>query len=510
MAKGPEFLHRKDSRLHTSPAVTRTQKRLRIGQKPADKIEAHLKRIWDMMDPDNPKSARNRQILMRRLHKSVITKPEDIPQSYYDNQRRLAREQGHGDVQITREMKRQAAYVITTDQKSSLEKWADYLTSRDSNHLPPWAKYWAFTGMLKLSSYDKEKKRFRTRDAGTVAPFPDLDREALAVAVDSLVKKVEGKPLPENLDSPEFRRLLQGANFGKVYAHAIEKVTPAEENELLTTKGKWVRYPQGSDHMPLVSSLQGHGTGWCTAGESTARTHLQGGDFHVFYSHDKLGRPAVPRASIRMEGGRIAEIRGIAHEQNLDPHITSVVEKKLSQFPDGPAYKKRVRDMKRLTEIERKNTEGKRLTKDDLRFLYEIHGKIDGFGYEKDPRIAEIRGGRDQREDYSRIFGCRPEKVALTPEELGQETIAYAGDLDISNLKVTELPKALAHVGGDLHLWRSKVTRHGPEHLNLKDSQVTELPDSLALVGGSLYLGGTRVTELPENIQKIVKGTIIR
>ena len=70
--------------------------------------------------------------------------------------------------------------------------------------------------------------------------------------------------------------------------------------------------------MPLVKSLQGHGTGWCTAGESTARTQLDGGDFYVYYSNDDKGKPIIPRAVIRMNGDSIGEIRGIAHEQNLD------------------------------------------------------------------------------------------------------------------------------------------------------------------------------------------------
>ena len=39
--------------------------------------------------------------------------------------------------------------------------------------------------------------------------------------------------------------------------------------------------------MKLVKSLEGKGTGWCTAGIETARWQLQGGDFHVYYTKDK-------------------------------------------------------------------------------------------------------------------------------------------------------------------------------------------------------------------------------
>ncbi len=60
------------------------------------------------------------------------------------------------------------------------------------------------------------------------------------------------------------------------------------------TEGHWVKYEQGSDHVPLVISLQGHGTGWCTAGESTAKLQLKAGDFYVYYSLDGDGQPTIP------------------------------------------------------------------------------------------------------------------------------------------------------------------------------------------------------------------------
>ena len=43
--------------------------------------------------------------------------------------------------------------------------------------------------------------------------------------------------------------------------------------------------------------------------------------------------------------------------------------------------------MKKLTEINNKKEE---LNKEDLSFLYEIDNNIQGFGYNKDPRIEEI------------------------------------------------------------------------------------------------------------------------
>jgi len=200
-------------------------------------------------------------------------------------------------------------------------------------------------------------------------------------------------------------------------------MTPAEEGELVKTDGEWVKYDKGSDHIPLITSLQGHGTGWCTAGESTAEAQLKTGDFHVYYSYDKEGKPTVPRVAIRMAENKIAEVRGIAHEQNLDPYIGDVAKEKLAEFPDGEKYEKKSTDMKRLTEIDGRMKKGEEPTNDDLRFLYEVDGKIEGFGYQTDPRIKEMLNRRDNKEDLSTVLHIPKKQISVTKEE------ALSGDI---------------------------------------------------------------------------------
>jgi len=475
---GEQFIHSRDSKLHTTPPVEHEQKRrkrkkasLEILQKPTNKEKekkkeeekkesletSHkpaekLKAWFEVLEKTHLSHSEDPQVMQRikeYYHQEHVIKPEDIPEAYFDNQRRLAREQGHGDIEITGEMREQLTEVILSDQKSTLDNWLDYLTSPDSSSFPIWAKYWAFTGMLKLSTFDKEKHAFGKRDKDTVAPFADLNREALAYVVDAVVKKAEGKDIPDQIDNEEFQKLLQGANFGKLYAYAIEEVTPTEESELLTTKGEWVKYDQGSDHMPLVESLQGHGTGWCTAGENTAKKQLAGGDFYVYYSYDKDGQPIIPRVAIRMDGkAKIGEVRGISHEQNLDPYINDVVEEKLDEFgPEGELYQKKVEDMKRLTEIDNRHKKRKELSKDDLKFLYEIDDKIKGFGYQEDPRIKEILESRDIKGDISNVLKISKDQISLTSKEALSGNIKFHyGDLDLDSLTSAEhltLPKSI-------------------------------------------------------------------
>ncbi len=367
---GEQFLHQRDPKLHVSDPVEHEMERKKIAgekisQKPAEKIADWLKIIERTHGHrDNPKKM---EIIREYYRNEYAIKPEDIPESYYENQKRLAREEGHGDIEITPEVRKQLAETIIKDQKSSLDNWVNYLTSSDSDAYPLWAKYWAFRSMLKLSSYDKEKKSFGSRRKDTITPFPDLNREALAYVIDIINKKANKKNIEIQEGNPELEKLIQSENFGKLYTYAIEKVTPSETNELLMTEGEWIKYPQNSDHMPLVKSLQGYGTGWCTAGESTAEIQLKGSDFYVYYSKDKFGKSVIPRAAIRMEQNRIGEVRGIAAEQNLDPHIGEIVDKKLSEFPDKEKYQKKTADMKRLTEIEKGNSDKEELTIEDLR-----------------------------------------------------------------------------------------------------------------------------------------------
>ena len=486
---GEQFLHQRDPKLHTTPPIEKTRKRAEArgettSQRPAEKIGAYLGRLNRILDPqplqhpDFDRKQRNLEMLKKSLYDDVIIKPENLPQSYFANQTRLAREQGYGDIEISAAMREQAQEVIIADQRSTLDNWIEYFTSPDSNSYPIWAKYWVFTGMLQLSTFDKEKHAFGKRDKNTVAPFPDLNREALSYVIDAIVKKVNKKNIPAQADNPELQTLLQGANFGKLYVWAIEKVTPAQESELTKTDGEWVKYNQGSDHRLLVESLQGHGTGWCTVGEETAKNQLQNGDFYVYYSYDQNGQPTIPRIAIRMQGQSIGEVRGIAAQQNLDPYIvqSDILDKKLKEFgQEGVAYQKKSADMKQLTEIDHKTKRGEDLSIGDLRFLYEFGSKIQGFGYQKDPRINEIIQNRNIKADISRITGFSEDEISLTLNEALKGGIKYHyGDLYLGSLTSAKGLKLPESIGGYLNFY------------GLTSAKGLELPES---IGGYLILG---------------------
>lgn len=438
---GSQFLN-EVFKLNKSPevesAVNRAEVRKgeRVPQDVDTRIQSYLDRLREILHDANPsKREKGRNFLKQMVYGKYIVKPDQIVDYRLQTDQRIARQQGHGNIEITPDIRDRAyeelAGVIEEtigQQTDSLDAWMDYLLSEDATY-PDWLKYYAFRNILSLTAYDHQKGEFPKRSTGsvdwtTLREFPELNREALAYVLDEIEKKYQGVTRKEDI-----RKLLQGENFAKLYAKAYEQATPANTERLAIIEGRWVKFDQGSDPQQLVDSIQGHGTGWCTAGESTARSQLQGGDFYVYYSLDEQNQPTIPRVAIRMDGDSIGEVRGIADNQNLDPYVGGIVQEKLAEFPDGKAYEKKTSDMRWLTTIENRMNAGRNLTKDELIFLYEINGTIEGFGYQRDPRIAELRARRDPIEDAPVVLDCDPGEIAWNRHEVSTHTKAYIGPL---------------------------------------------------------------------------------
>lgn len=438
---GSQFLN-EVFKLNKSPevesAVNRAEVRKgeRVPQDVDTRIQSYLDRLREILHDANPsKREKGRNFLKQMVYGKYIVKPDQIVDYRLQTDQRIARQQGHGNIEITPDIRDRAyeelAGVIEEtigQQTDSLDAWMDYLLSEDATY-PDWLKYYAFRNILSLTAYDHQKGEFPKRSTGsvdwtTLREFPELNREALAYVLDEIEKKYQGVTRKEDI-----RKLLQGENFAKLYAKAYEQATPANTERLAIIEGRWVKFDQGSDPQQLVDSIQGHGTGWCTAGESTARSQLQGGDFYVYYSLDEQNQPTIPRVAIRMDGDSIGEVRGIADNQNLDPYVGGIVQEKLAEFPDGKAYEKKTSDMRWLTTIENRMNAGRNLTTDELIFLYEINGTIEGFGYQRDPRIAELRARRDPIEDAPVVLDCDPGEIAWNRHEVSTHTKAYIGPL---------------------------------------------------------------------------------
>jgi len=419
---GPDFLKKRFD-LHAKPETEAAAKRhtARTGEKvlkPGEKIQTYLDRFKEIAEATDPDKKRlGLKALKRVLHEAHVIKSEDIPESYFKLQQQIARERGI-ELEITPEMRAEAVKVIQTDQRSTLDEWVDYLASKDARY-PDWAKYWAFRSVVGMSLYDKEKKQFGTRSRQTTAPFPDLNQEALAYAVDYVYKEAKGESIQnpvkrgvnefaqegKRVTDEEFQHLLSTENFARYYAFAIEHLVSDNEALFKITEGEWRHFEKGSDAQELTKTLQGHGTGWCIAGDATAKGALSEGDLQIYYSNNALGAPVIPRLAILRYHEEIEEVRGVAHKQEVDPYIFPVLEAKMEEFgEEGQQYRKKAENMRRVTELIQKQEAGVEFTHEELRFIYEIDERIEGFGYNRDPRINELREKRDRSADLRKIL----------------------------------------------------------------------------------------------------------
>ena len=399
--------------LHNSDRVLKASN---VSDKKRERLLKYFERLEELHNRVSETRSVNGEKLLKSFYYDLyVIKPENIPDAYFQNQVRLAKELGYGNIKLTAEAKKGMIEEVIDDQKETLDKWIEYfLYDEESKSYEMWEKYWVFQGLQSLGKYDKETSKFSKRDKTTVYPFPSVEREYIFTTLKLMEDFLKDKKSEEDI-----KQALSTGNFKLLYEYVIKQSLFREEQQSNSTDGKWIKYEQGSDYNILRNSLQGYYTGWCTAaGENFAKDQLAGGDFYVYYSLDKNGEAKVPRIAIRMDGkDKIGEIRGIADNQNMEPEMMPILEEKLKEFPNRDKYLKKEHDMKLLTLIDKKVNNNIELTLDELKFLYEIDDQIKGFGYEEDPRIKEIKRKRKKRRDYSLIFNVKEEEVALFKEE---------------------------------------------------------------------------------------------
>ncbi|MES3031778.1 MAG: hypothetical protein V4699_00855 [Patescibacteria group bacterium] len=484
--ENPEFLKQKYNNLHNSSEVKsatfRRQKRTgeKVPQDPTAQIQNYLDRLELILDPEHKKkrismgdkegTERPRSLYILRkmiMDKYVRPNKEKLAEGAAMVEERAARQMGI-DMHYGAEQLAQRGEVAVKDLESSLDQWISYLSDLNEPY-PMWFRYYAFRNILDLGEYDKDKQEFPNRTAGTNRLFPDIDRGALARIQDiiecakdpSILERFrsaqKATQTPEDqLLTKEKAKAFSKLSFAKQYAESIQEAGEITPEMRAETKGKWIKYSQDSDPTALWASLQNKGTAWCTKGFATAETQLKGGDFYVYYTLDKQGEPKIPRIAIRMQEGSISEARGVADsQQNLEGNMTEIAEAKMSELPGKEKYQKISADMKQMTVIYEKSFKEDRKTKektylnpalsmDELVFLYEINNSIEGFGYQKDPRIAELRAQRNLQVDLPIIFECTAEQIAYKKEDLQENIKAYIGEWTPEVLKL--IPESVTHI----------------------------------------------------------------
>lgn len=431
----------------------------------------------------------------------LLIRRDEVPASYFELQRRIARERGCGDRELTDKQKEEAVEVLRADQEESLMKWSDYLRSEENGHAyPGWFKVYVWESLKKMGEFDDKGIGFKKRTKSTVAPWPELNAEALSYVYDNVSKGViQG----EDIEDKQMVELLNRGNFAAMYAYAIYStevggLTP-ELREI--TDGSWVKYNRikgnyrpnysyrrtqkgyeatdkslvdSDTAMRLAESLQGKGTRLCTAGTNTAAYQLSKGDFYVYYTRDDDGNDTMPRVAIRMEGNQVAEVRGIAPRQNVEDNLLDVVAEKLNTLPGGSEYFKKVEQMRRLTEIDNRVKAGGELTAEDLEFLW-FGERIRGFGLYEDSRVDKLLEDRYREDDFDFVL-----RSADDVNEL-------ASRMNIKKLFSEEISKLLG-LGANVDNIASRMG----------GGQISEFLSDFASAGADMNAIASRFIEYPE------------
>jgi len=416
------------------------------------RVKTYIDRLEQVLDvPDVDSRKRRFDIYNNKyLFPSVLLDKNDIPESYLIHRKKILETKGFGDVDFSDSDRLEMACTIYNDQKQSLKGWTDYLVSSDVSY-PTWFKYYTLKSIVKLGDYNRDTKKFKHRSKTTTGLFPELNREALSYTFDVLSYEF---PSTEGPNDNELKSAIKSTNFSDIYAYAIEKMKSVKSESIQETDGKWVKYDEGSDSTSLFQSLQGRGTGWCTAGEATAKKQLRNGDFYVYYSKDSKGLYINPRIAVRLENGEVAEVRGVGFEQNLEENMIDIAHEKYTQLPGGEQFEKKDNDMRRLTELGYKIQNNLILSPEDYLFLYQVKSKIIGFGYGTDPRIEKLQEQRPLDLDLSNMnyidksfwFG----RIQSVNNLIFPETVNTSLNFDsLTSSKGLTLPKI---VNGDLSL----------------------------------------------------------
>ncbi|RKV93637.1 MAG: hypothetical protein D8G53_12615 [Candidatus Saccharimonas sp.] len=455
----------------------------------------------EVINPES-KEPKSNELYINAEIEGLLIRRDEVPASYFELQRRIARERGYGDFELTDRQKEEDVKRLRADQKESLMRWSGYLRSKENGHsYPDWFKVYVWESLKKMGEFDEESGKFKKRTKSTVAPWPELNAEALSYVYDRVNEGViQGK----DIEDKQMAELLNRGNFAAMYAYAIYScevggLTP-ELREI--TDGSWVKYGQiegeyspnysrrrtrrgyeaadespvdNSTAMQLAGSLQGKGTGWCTAGTHTAANQLSKGDFYVYCTPDNDDNDTMPRVAIRMEGNQVAEVRGIAPGQNVEDNLLDVVAEKLNTLPGGGEYYKKVEQMRRLTEIDNRVKAGGELTAEDLEFLW-FGEKIKGFGLYEDSRVDKLLENRCREDDFDFVLRSagdvdeladRMNIEKLFPEEISKllELEANADDIAsrMDHREISHLFSDLASAGADMEAIAHRLFIECPE-----------------------------------------------
>lgn len=352
------------------------------------RIRAHLLRLTRLLEHEGVEVR-----VWNSAVEELVIDADEIPESYWEQQIQIARDNGFGDIDLGRHERDQLTIQIQEAQRTGLESWREYLETTGDQY-PLWFKFYVWDGMSHLGTFNKQKGHYNKRSRGTVAPYPQLNPAALAKVFEAVKNK--------GVDDLEVAQLVKSGNFNKLYSHMLldQKVIIPTPERPEDVHGEWREYTR-EDIQAITEAAQG--TPWCIAGRDMAMSYTKNGDrFLLFHLQDPETGKVSPTAaaSVRLDvHGQVAEISGLkgGSSQFVEDALVPTIQAKVEGLSGGERYLQAFEDKQMLISMDRKFQNGEPFSLEELIFLYEVDRPIEYIdSYAKDPRIKQFKGDEQQ------------------------------------------------------------------------------------------------------------------
>ena len=218
------------------------------------------------------------------------------------------------------------------------------------------------------------------------------------------------------------------------------------------TEGIWIKY-KGRDNSKSLQKL------FKEKSINFRKIDFKNDNIYIYYTKDDKEKYTEPRIIIAIDNSYDIEcVIGIGLNQGIENSMASIVEEKIQSFPRNEKYKKIAHDITLLAKLEYKTNNNMKLTKKELKFLYEIDSKIECYFYEYhnirycDPRIIEIRNKRNVKKDLAYVFDCKEENIGTNITDFDtNKIIYYYGSLEWEKEFVPDTFKDLKRIIGDAY-----------------------------------------------------------
>jgi hypothetical protein len=163
----------------------------------------------------------------------LITK---LAKSLYESEKRIAIERGHGadigrvDQNDTELIEKYESAILDKHAKQieTLESWFNYLEQNDANY-PFWFRYYAARSLRDMGKFERDTTSYSTRTEDTMAPFPELNAEALAFVHSTLEQEfiLDHGEIPEEVEN----KILSETVLDEATEVDIERKVPEDKKE---------------------------------------------------------------------------------------------------------------------------------------------------------------------------------------------------------------------------------------------------------------------------------------